>query len=72
MIGTYLGLSPDHRGLLEGAEMQPFDLNAESITLTDLSSEFLDRFSSAQEADTLLMTNVGVTWRRTSADLTTA
>ncbi len=49
--------------------MQPFDLRADSVELVDLSSAFLEGFSSAHEADSLLMTDVGVTWRRASAEL---
>ncbi len=69
VIGTFLGLSPNRRGCLEGADMQPFDLRAETVSLTELSSAFLEQFSSATEADTLLMTGVGVTWRRVPVGL---
>ncbi len=69
VIGSYLGLSPNRRDCLEGADMQPFNLRAETVSLTELSSAFLEQFSSAEEADTLLMTNVGVTWRRVPVEV---
>lgn len=64
VIGTYLGISPNHRGQLEGAQMRPADLAAEEVELTHLASDFLDSFSTAEKAPTLLMTEVDVTWSR--------
>ena len=66
VIGSHLGISPDHRGRLEGAEMRPASMSADELALTELRSDFLDSFHSAEEAETLLMTDVEVTWRRAS------
>lgn len=65
VAGTMLGLSPGHRpGSLEAVEMRPTSTRYEIVDLVDLSSGFLDGFRTAERADTLLMVDVGVTWRR--------
>lgn len=65
VIGTVLGVSPGHSaGSIEGADMCPENTEAKAVKLRSLSSSFLESFSTAEPAETLLMTNVGVTWRR--------
>ena len=65
VIGTVLGVSPAHSaGSIEGADMCPENTDAKTVKLRSLSSSFLESFSTAEPAETLLMTNVGVTWRR--------
>ncbi len=65
VIGTELGLSPGHRpGSIESAELCPASRAAQRVDLTSLRSDFLDSFSSAAPAESLLMTDVGVIWRR--------
>lgn len=70
VIGTVLGISPDHSGRMEGVEMRPASTSAQEVALIELQSDFLESFSSAEEAETLLMTDVEVTWRRAPIDLT--
>ncbi len=63
VIGTALGLSPGHRaGSIEAVEMKPAHYQAEIVDLEHLSSDFMSSFSSAVPAETLLMSNVDVTW----------
>ncbi len=65
VIGTVLGVSPGHRaGSIEGADMCPAKTEAKAVKLRSLSSPFLESFTTAEPAETLLMTNVEVTWRR--------
>lgn len=68
VIGTVLGVSPGPRpGSLEAADMCPAVTTAHRVELRFLQSDFLESFETAEPAETLLMTDVGVTWRR-SAD----
>ncbi len=65
VIGTTLGLSPNRRGdRLEAVEMVPATSAAQRVELHELESAFLDDFDSAVATDTLLMTDVHVTWKR--------
>ena len=65
VIGTVLGVSPGHRdGSIEGADMCPATTEAKAVQLRSLDSPFLQGFTTAEPAETLLMTDVGVTWRR--------
>lgn len=65
VIGTTLGLSPGRRqGRVEAVEMCPVRTEARLVELTKLNSIFLNSFASGVEAESLLMTNVDVAWRR--------
>ena len=62
VIGTRLGLSPAHRGgALEAVEMRLDDLTAAQVN-AGVDSAFMADFRSAEPAETLLMTDVGVRW----------
>lgn len=65
VIGTSLGLSPGRRqNRIEAVEMIPARTAARLVELEMLDSEFLNSFHSAIPAETLLMTDVDVTWKR--------
>lgn len=65
VIGTTLGLSPGrHLAQLEAVEMFPARSVVRLVELKVLESAFLSSFHSAVEAETLLMTDVDVTWTR--------
>lgn len=61
-LGANIGLSPDHRGVLEGARMEPDHRLAREVAIEELESAFLASFSTAQAAPSYLMADVGVTW----------
>lgn len=64
VIGTTLGLSPGHRrGSIEAVEMEPDRLDAQEVDLVQVDSKFIAGFTTAEPAETLLMTDVAVTWR---------
>lgn len=65
VIGTTLGLSPGRQPTqLEAVEMFPAQSEAQLVELELLESAFLSSFHSAVQAETLLMTDVDVTWQR--------
>lgn len=67
VIGAKLGLSPGRRsGRIEAVEMLPAVSSALIVEQTQLISTFLDSFSSGTAAESLLMTDVDVAWRRSS------
>jgi hypothetical protein len=57
-----VGLSPDHRGRLEAVRMEPDHQLARLVEITDLHSEFIAGFSTAQRAPSFLMQDIAVTW----------
>jgi hypothetical protein len=61
-VGAAVGLSPDHRGVLEAVRMQPDHQSAHQVEIDDLHSDFLSGFTTATPAPAFLMQNVGVTW----------
>lgn len=64
VVGTVLGVSPGRRpGSMEAVEMQLDHQVVRTVELSDLDSKFLTGFSTAEPAETLLMTDVGVIWR---------
>ena len=75
VVGTVLGLSPGRRvDGVEAVEMRVRHTHAEIVELTNLESDFLEGFSTGVPADSLLMTDVDVTWRpdrRTAESLST-
>jgi hypothetical protein len=66
-VGADVGLSPDHRGVLEGARMEPDHRRVREVAIDDLESEFLSSFRTARVAPSYLMADVGVTWTRAVA-----
>jgi hypothetical protein len=65
-LSAAVGVSPDHHGLLEAAEMRPHRRHAQQVVIDDLESEFLASFATARSAPSYLMRDVGVTWTRGS------
>ena len=64
VVGTVLGLSPGHRpGRIEAVEMHLADQRVRAVDLTNLESRFLQRFTTAVPAESLLMTDTDVVWR---------
>jgi hypothetical protein len=61
-LSALVGLSPDHRGVLEAARMEPVRLDARAVTVEILDSAFLDGFSTARPATSYLMRDVDVRW----------
>jgi len=66
-VSADVGLSPDHRGVLEGARMEPDHRRLREVVIDDLESGFLSSFATAQVAPSYLMADVGVTWTRAMA-----
>jgi hypothetical protein len=66
-VGAAIGLSPDHRGELEAARMEPSHRRAQLVRLDDLHSDFLARFTTAVPAPSYLMRDVDVVWTRERA-----
>jgi hypothetical protein len=64
VLGTTLGLSPSRsRNRLEAVQMISDHQRATVVELSDLESQFINSFSTAIPAESLLMTDVDVTWR---------
>jgi hypothetical protein len=61
-LGATIGLSPDRRGVLEGARMDTDHRLAREVTIEDLDSGFLAGFATAHPAPSYLMRDVDVTW----------
>jgi hypothetical protein len=61
-LSALVGLSPDHRGVLEAARMEPVRRDATAVTVEILDSAFLDGFSTARAATSYLMRDVDVSW----------
>lgn len=68
VIGTELGLSPGRGTQMESVRMAMANQDADAVTIVDLDSAFLAGFRTAVPAETLLMRDVGVRWRRSAAD----
>ncbi len=69
VIGTELGISPGHRaGSIEYAELCPASPLAHVVELTSLESDYLNGFTTAEPAETLLMTDAKFVWRRSSVN----
>jgi hypothetical protein len=58
-----VGLSPDHRGDLEGTRMDLAHRDASEVVVEQLASTYLGGFSTAQPAPSYLLRDVDVTWR---------
>lgn len=66
-LGAALGVSPDRRGRLEAARMDPSHRDARAVTVDVLESDFIGSFSSAVLSTSYLMRDADVTWARTAA-----
>lgn len=71
-LAASVGLSPDRRGTLEAARMEPGHRMAHPVEITELDSRFLARFTSIRPATSYLMRDVQVRWTRASAPSTAA
>jgi len=63
-LGASVGVSPDRRGRLEAARMQPAHRDARTVTIDVFESDFIDSFSTARLSTSFLMCDAGVTWTR--------
>ncbi len=66
-LGAAVGVSPDGRGRLEAARMQPAHRDARTVTIDALASDFIDSFSTATFSTSYLMCDADVTWTRAAA-----
>ncbi|MBA2281180.1 MAG: hypothetical protein M3527_00025 [Actinomycetota bacterium] len=61
-LAAAVGLSPDHRGVLEAARMDPDHRVAQLVEIDRIDSQFLAGFVSARPAPSYLMRDVDVRW----------
>ncbi|MEE8602403.1 DUF2071 domain-containing protein [Euzebya tangerina] len=66
-LGASVGLSPDRRGRLEAARMEPSHRDARLVTVDVLESNFIDSFSTAVISNSFLMCDADVEWTRAAA-----
>ena len=66
-VGANVGLSPNHRGVLEAARMDPSRRSARAVTVDALESTFIAGFTSAAFAPSYLMKDIDVAWARDRA-----
>lgn len=66
-IDASVGLSPDRRGALEGARMEPEHRAALPVEITEMGSRFLAEFTTIRPATSYLMRDVQVRWTRAAA-----
>ncbi|QGG96689.1 hypothetical protein [Actinomarinicola tropica] len=66
-LAASVGLSPDRRGTLEAARMEPEHRTAQPVEITELDSGFLAGFTSIRPASSYVMRDVRVRWTRASA-----
>lgn len=66
-IAAEVGVSPNHRGALEGARMLPSARTARVVEMLSLQSTFVSGFTTAVPAAAYLMEDVAVTWTRAPA-----
>jgi hypothetical protein len=66
-LGAAVGVSPDRRGRLEAARMEPSHRDARMVTLEALESDFIDTFSTSRLSTSYLMCDADVTWTRAVA-----
>lgn len=63
-LDAAIGVSPDRRGRLEAARMEPSHRDARLVTVQDLASDFIDSFATAALSSSYLMCDADVTWTR--------
>ena len=66
-LSAAVGVSPDGRGVLEAARMEPDHHLANQVEIDKLDSHFLDAFTSIRPTTSYLMRDVQVRWTRASA-----
>ena len=66
-LGASVGVSPDRRGRLEAARMEPSHRDVRAVTVDVLESDFIGSFSSAVLSTSYLMCDADVTWTRAAA-----
>lgn len=66
-LGASVGASPDRRGRLEAARMEPAHRDARAVTIEELESGFIDSFSTAEPSTSYVMCDAEVTWTRAAA-----
>lgn len=71
-LGASVGVSPDRRGRLEAARMEPGHRDVRVLSIESLESGFLDGFSTATPSTSYLMCDADVTWTRTAAPAMTS
>jgi len=71
-LGASIGVSPDRRGRLEAAHMDPSHRDARAVTVEELDSGFIDGFTTARLSTSYLMCNADVTWTRAVAPAMTS
>jgi hypothetical protein len=71
-LGASVGVSPDRRGRLEAARMDPSHREARKVVIGDLESGFIDSFSTARLSTSYLMCDAHVTWTRAEAPAMTS
>jgi len=63
-LGASVGLSPDRRGRLEAARMEPSHRDARAVTIEEIDSVFISSFATAELSTSYLMRDADVTWTR--------
>ncbi len=66
-IGADVGVSANHRGVLEGARMEPARRAARAVVVEAFESTFIAGFATAEPAPAYLMQDVAVAWARAAA-----
>jgi len=66
-LGASVGVSPDRRGQLEAARMDPSHRDARAVTIEKVESGFIDSFRTARLSTSYLMRDVEVAWTRAPA-----
>lgn len=61
-LGADVGVSPDRRGRLEMARMEPSHRDARAVTVEQFESDFVASFSSALLSTSYLMSDAEVIW----------
>jgi hypothetical protein len=71
-LAATVGVSPDHRGVLEAVRMDPSHRDACEIGVEELDSAFIDGFATAKLVASYVMRDAEVTWRPASPPYTGA
>ena len=66
-VGASVGLSPDRRGRLEAARMDPAHHDVREVVIEEFESGFVDSFATATLSTSYLMCDAEVTWTRAAA-----
>jgi hypothetical protein len=63
-LAATVGVSPDHRGVLEAVRMDPSHRDACEVEVEELDSAFINGFATAKLVTSYVMRDAEVTWRR--------